>query len=282
MANQPRVACIVLNWNGVELLPDCMASLQASTYSAMSIIVVDNGSTDDSLSWLRANHPEVHIIENGANLHWAAGNNEGIKYALQEGFDHILLLNNDIVVAPDMVEKLVAAIEKEASTGVVGPKIYYHREPNLIWFAGGRMVPWQGRIWHIGIREADKGQFDEVINVDYITGCALMVRRELFGKVGLIDTAFAAYGEDVDLCRRAAGAGYGVELVPGATMWHKVSSSYGITSRRKVWLRFRSNLRLYRRYAPKWAWFTTIPLYLIFEGIRVAVLYVGGKFTRRG
>ncbi len=281
MADQPRVACIVLNWNGLALLPDCLESLQASTYSAMSIIVVDNGSTDDSLAWLRANYPDAHIIDNGTNLQWAAGNNEGIKYALQEGFDHILLLNNDIVIAPDMIEKLVAAMAKDASIGMVGPKIYYHHEPKLIWFAGGRMTPWQGRIWHNGIREPDKGQFDEVTNVDYITGCALMVRRETFGKIGLIDTAFAAYGEDVDLCRRAAAAGYGIELVSGATMWHKVSSSYGITSRTKVWLRFRSNLRLYRRYSPKWAWFTTIPLYLVLESIRVAVLYVGGKFGTR-
>ena len=131
----------------------------------------------------------------------------------------------------------------------------------------------------MGIRQQDRGQFDSPGPIDYITGCAMLIRREVAREVGDIDTAFIAYGEDVDYSFRVQAAGFGLALVPGARMWHKVSAYWGATSWRKIRVRLRSQLTLYRRYSPPWAWFTTIPLFLLLDGLRVMVLMAAGRFT---
>ena len=279
MDKQPLVCCIVLNWNGRELVLACLASLAQSRYGNALLVVVDNASTDGSVVAVRAQYPNVEVIENDTNLRWAGGNNVGIHYGLAQGADYILLLNNDIEVAPDMIARLVEAAEADPGIGLLAPKIYYHAQRDLIWYAGGRASLWRGLFWHVGIRQQDRGQFDSPGPIDYITGCAMLIRREVAREVGDIDTAFIAYGEDVDYSFRVQAAGFGLALVPGARMWHKVSAYWGATSWRKIRVRLRSQLRLYRRYSPPWAWFTTIPLFLLLDGLRVMVLMAAGRFT---
>ena len=279
MDKQPLVCCIVLNWNGRELVLACLASLAQSRYGNALLVVVDNASTDGSVVAVRAQYPNVEVIENDTNLRWAGGNNVGIHYGLAQGADYILLLNNDIEVAPDMIARLVEAAEADPGIGLLAPKIYYHAQRDLIWYAGGRASLWRGLFWHVGIRQQDRGQFDSPGPIDYITGCAMLIRQEVAREVGDIDTAFIAYGEDVDYSFRVQAAGFGLALVPGARMWHKVSAYWGATSWRKIRVRLRSQLTLYRRYSPPWAWFTTIPLFLLLDGLRVMVLMAAGRFT---
>lgn len=272
----------MLNWNGRELVLACLASLAQSRYGNILLVVVDNASTDGSVGAVRAQYPNVEVIENEANLRWAGGNNVGIHHGLEQGADYILLLNNDTEVEPDMITRLVEAAEADPSIGLLAPKIYYHAQRDLIWYAGGRASLWRGLFWHVGIRQQDRGQFDRSGPIDYITGCAMLIRREVAREVGDIDTVFFAYGEDVDYSFRVKAAGFGLAMVPGARMWHKVSAYWGATSWRKIRVRLRSQLTLYRRYSPPWAWFTTIPLFLLLDGLRVLVLLAAGRLSALG
>ncbi|MCK4579660.1 MAG: glycosyltransferase family 2 protein [Candidatus Marinimicrobia bacterium] len=273
----PKVCCIVLNWNGREYLPACLESLLQMDYGNLEIVVVDNASTDGSIDTLKTDYPGITLIENQENLFWAGGNNVGLQYALDQEADYTFLLNNDIIVSPELVTRLVARAEADPTIGALGPKIYYHSDPDRIWFAGAEVSMWRGMLRHRGIRELDTGQYDSTTETAYVTGCALMVRKAAVQAIGLIDTSFRFYGEDVDYSFRVQRAGYQLALEPEAVMWHKVSASLGVTSWRKIGLRLRSNLKLYRRYSPVWAWFTTIPVFLVLDGLRILALALSGR-----
>lgn len=274
----PLIWCVVLSWNGREMTLACLKSLQLSHYGRMRIVVVDNASTDGSAEAVRSAFPDIPLIENSENLRWAGGNNVGIRYALEQGADYILLLNNDIEVDGEMIPRLAQAAIDLPEAGLLAPKIYYAAQPDVIWFAGGGMSLWRGQFWHDGLRKKDVGQFEEARDVDYITGCAMLIRRAVVEQIGELDERFYLYGEDVDYSLRARRAGYRLRLVPGATMRHIVSASLGSTSLRKFLIRSRSNLRLYRKYAPVWSWFTTIPIFAVLGAARIGLLWVLGRY----
>jgi GT2 family glycosyltransferase len=162
-------------------------------------------------------------------------------------------------------------------TGVAGPKIYYENPPNQIWYAGGSVSLARGIVKHIGIRQQDAGQFDSVREVDYVTGCALMAKREVFDKIGYLDPAYRAYFEDVDFCARAARAGYEIRYVPRGKVWHKISASTGgQLSCQKISRKFRSSLRFFGRYAAPYHWLV-IPLFFVIDGARIGVLVLLGR-----
>ena len=274
----PRVVVIVLTWNGRDLTLACLESLRSARATGVEIVVVDNGSSDGTASAIRERHGErVTIIENAANLGFSAGNNVGIAYALRRGARFLLLLNNDTAVDPDFIEELVRPLEQDPHIGITGPKIYYYTPRDRIWFAGGEVRMARGLARHVGIRETDHGQYDVPREVDYVTGCALMARREVYEEVGLLDPSYAAYFEDTDLCIRAGRAGYSLLYVPTAKVWHKISASTGgQLSRRKMARKLRSGARFFSRYARPYHWLT-IPLFFAADGLRVAALVATGR-----
>jgi hypothetical protein len=277
----PKVAAVVLTYNDRENLLACLLSLRQVTYPNLWVIVSDNGSTDGSIEAVRSMFPEVTLLENGRNLFWAGGNNVGIELALAHGADWVLLLNNDIEVHPDFVTELVRAGESDPRVGVVGPKIYYHGDPKRLWYAGGKVHLWRGLVRHVGIREIDEGQYDERTETDYVTGCALMARREVFEKIGLIDPIYKAYAEDVDFCWRAKRAGFRIVYEPKAVLWHKVGGYWGVVTSRKIRQKLRSHFIFFRRYSPWLAWVTTIPIFQVWEVLRVGFAVATGRIERR-
>jgi GT2 family glycosyltransferase len=274
----PKVAVVVLAWNGKSLTLACLESLEALRYENATVILVDNASTDGTAAEVRkAFGARVAVVENRENLGFSRGNNIGIRKALDEGADFVLLLNNDTVVDPALVGSLVEVIAGSDKIGIVGPKIYYASPPDKIWFAGGEVFLSRGLSKHIGIRETDTGRYDAIRDVDYVTGCALMARREVFETIGYLDPAFVAYYEDTDFCMRARRAGFRVVYVPAGKVWHKISASTGgQLGRAKISRKLRSGLFFFRRYASWYHWLT-IPFFFAADVVRVVFLVAAGK-----
>lgn len=222
--SQPRVAIIVLCYNAVEETLACLESLGGIDYphERYHVVIIDNASHDGTPAKVRAAFPAATMIENGANLGFAAGNNVGLRYAVEHRYDYALLLNNDTVVAPDFLTQLVAEAEASPLTGMVGPLIYYYADPTLIWSAGGR-IDWRRGVSQMdGTGERDSGRYIASREVDFVTGCALLVRREVLEQVGLLDERFFMYFEETEWCVRASRAGYHIRFVPQSRLWHKI------------------------------------------------------------
>ena len=276
--NGASIAIIVLNWNGRDLTLDCLRSLAAVTTPHVRIILVDNASTDGSSDAVRQHYgARVTLIENAQNLGFAAGNNVGIRRALDDGADFILLLNNDTVVAPDFVEHLHKPMLSSPDIGITAPKIYYAEPKNQIWFAGGELSMWRGIARHTGIRETDRGQYDREHDIDYATGCAFLVRRAVLEKIGDLDPGYRAYFEDADFCVRARRAGFRIRYIPAAHVWHRISASTGgQLSRRKAGRKLASARRFFGRYARPYHW-VTIPFFFVLDVIRIGGLVLAGR-----
>jgi GT2 family glycosyltransferase len=238
---------IVLNWNGKEDTLDCLTSLRATNYGNYKIVVVDNGSEDDSVEAVREKFPEVEIVETGKNLGFAGGNNAGIEYAMKQGTDYVYLINNDTTVDPDYLRELVTAAEADEKIGAVGSKIYYYSEPTRIWFAGGKINWLRNKGEHIGLDEVDRGQYDDIKEAGYLTGCSLLVKREVVEKIGVLEEDYFLYYEDVDYSLRIQNAGYKTVYVPKSKIYHKVSRSTKPGSSSYVYYHVRNGLVNARR-----------------------------------
>lgn len=273
-----KVAVVVLTWNGRSLTLDCLESLAALTWGNLETVVVDNHSTDGTAEAIKSSCGEtVSVLVNPENLGFSGGNNVGIRYALDRGADWVLLLNNDTIVDPGLVDRLVEAAACAPDVGVVGPKIYYSHPPDRIWSAGGEIFLSRGTARHIGIRRRDTGEYDTPRDVDYVSGCALMASRDVFETIGLLDSSYVLYFEDADFCTRARMHGFRVRYAPGAVVWHRISSATGGQfGRRKVALKLRSAVKFFRRYASPHHWLT-IPLFFTIDVIRIIILVLAGR-----
>jgi GT2 family glycosyltransferase len=219
-----QVTIVVLNWNGLADTLSCLASLANLEYPDCQVVIVDNGSADGSAQAIRDQYPGVIVIENPQNLGFTGGNNVGIRHALATGADYVLLLNNDTEVAPDFVRCLLAAAQADPAVGIAGPLIYYHSQPDVLWSAGGAIDWRRGSTWMVGLDERDTGQFGtEPQEVDFVSGCAMLVRKSVLERVGLLDERFFAYYEETEWCARTRRAGYKIVRVPRSRIWHKIS-----------------------------------------------------------
>ncbi len=274
----PLVYIIVLTWNGKKDTLECLSSLKGIVYPNYRVLVVDNASVDGTAEQVRTQFPDVELIVNKDNFRFAGGNNVGIEYALSKNADYILLLNNDTTVDKTFIDELVTTAQSDIQIGMVGPKMYYYTDPNRIWYAGGKIEWWKGWISHKGVREIDNGQFDQTTETDFVSGCCILVKREVVEKVGMLDPAYYIYGEDVDWCVRASRAGYKLMYEPKAKIWHKLSvSTGGHLSWFKNWNKLKSQLRIMVRYA-KWYQIFIFPLLFI---VKVALTILNLKCRRR-
>lgn len=240
---------IVLNWNNAPDTMECLRSLAALDYPDCQVLVVDNGSTDDSVSSIRSAFPEVEILETGANLGYAGGNNAGIRHALSAGADYVLILNNDVVVSPDSITRLVEALHDETTAGIATPLIADAAQPHTIWTMGARIDSRTGMVirMHAGLPVND-AKAQERFKTDIAPGSAMLVRREVFERVDLMDEAYFLYFEEADWCLATRRAGFNIVVVPSSVMWHKVSATLGKTSPITDYYMARNHLRFISRH----------------------------------
>lgn len=254
---EPFVVTIILNTNRRDDTLACLASLKQGTYQNHKVIVLDNHSQDGSVEAIRTSFPTVQIIELQQNLGYAGNNNVGIQTALHQGADWIFVLNEDTILAPDCLTQLVQVGTSDSQIGIVGPMVYHHDEPNVIQSAGGKLGrDWQA--WHLGQNEKDQNQFPTTHQVDWISGCALLVRREVIEQVGMLDERFFYYFEETEWCLRARKAGWRVLHVPQAKIWHKgVQRNYQPSPAVAYYATRNHLLMLAKHRAPMQAWLAT-------------------------
>jgi GT2 family glycosyltransferase len=214
------VTAIILNTNRREDTLECLSSLCEQIGSRIDILVLDNGSTDGSVEKICSAYPQVELIELKENRGYAGNNNIGLARAIRNNPDFVFILNEDTILAPDCIDHLVQTAAADRTIGILGPMVYHHDEPNVIQSAGGRLdnylIP-----KHLGQNELDVGQFNQRHEVDWISGCAIMVRRETIEQVGMLDERFFYYWEELEWCYRAKKAGFSIMHVPKARLWHK-------------------------------------------------------------
>ncbi|HHJ07273.1 MAG TPA: glycosyltransferase family 2 protein [Anaerolineae bacterium] len=218
--SQPTVISVILNTNRREDTLECLASLEQLAYENHKAIVLDNSSTDGSVDAIRASFPAVEIIRLVDNLGYAGNNNTGIKAALDQGADWVFVLNEDTVLAPDCLTHLVEVGESNKQIGIVGPMVYHHNEPAVIQSAGGMLGPYWESI-HLAKDQVDRGQYTQPHEVEWISGCGIMVRRQVIEQLGMLDERFFYFWEETEWCLRAAKGGWRIMHVPQAKLWHK-------------------------------------------------------------
>jgi GT2 family glycosyltransferase len=210
---RPLVYVIVLNYNGRRWLEPCVDALLGTRYDNFRVVVVDNASTDEGVDLLRSRHPQTRLIRNDRNLGFSEGNNVGIREALADGADYVVLLNPDTKVEPDWLQNLISVGEREPNAGILGAvQLEYDSDefnswtrtalPNLL---EELKRPETARPW---------------VRVEWVEGACFAVKRAVFESVGLLDPIYFAFYEEIDFCRRAAAAGYEIALVPRSRIRH--------------------------------------------------------------
>lgn len=246
MNQYPHVAAVVVNWNMPEITLECLSSLRASTYPNLQLILVDNGSNVSCLEQLRVGAADCSILTLPNNRGFAAAANVGMRYAMTQKFSYVLLVNNDAIVAPNMLSSLILEAQSTTRAGIVAPLILYESMPDRIWRFGDRESPW----FPIPIALWRDMPYSRVppypVDVDYVTGCGMLLRRELIEQTQGFDERFVMYYEDADLCLRVRQKGYRIRVVPTATMWHKVSQSARMNRSANAFLWMYSRVIFYR------------------------------------
>lgn len=247
MTSKYFLGIIIVNWNNADVILDCLRSIRVAGFIS-SVVIVDNASSDSSIEQIKKEYPKIHIIQNNENLGYTGGNNRGIKYLLDSGTKYIFILNPDTEIEKDTIEKLIEVLQKDKKTGIAGPKIFDHE--GKIWSCGGIIDKKRFSGGLIGLGEKDRGQYNKVRDVDYVPGTAIMVKREVFGEIGLFDENYFAYYEDVELCRRAKQNKFKIIFVPNAVICHKASSSFCQQAGKKSFYMARNHLLFVERNAP--------------------------------
>jgi hypothetical protein len=236
--------------------------------------VVDNGSTDSSVAAIRAAFPDVELLALEFNGGYGAGNNAGFASIRDKESGYVMFLNNDTVVDEGFLDPLVNCLRENVKAAIAVPKIYYMKEPGVLWYAGGIVNLPTGLIRHEGIRRMDDGRFSTPSPTGYATGCCLLMRCRDFDAAGGFDEEFGMYCEDVDLSLRVGALGGKIIYVPGSKVWHRVSASGGSEMNLyRQWKKIRSAYRLFRKHR---AW-SAMALYPVLLPFRVAVSFVQMK-----
>lgn len=245
----PRVAAIVLNYNGKEVTLKSLESLLAMSYPAFDIVVVDNGSTDGSYETVAETFPQVSQVRVPDNRGISYGMNFGLRWVLERPYDYALILNNDIGVDPAMLTEMVEVAERDPSIGCVGPKAYYFWDRQRIWSVGGNLRFRESVTCERGDGVLDQGQFDRDEEVDYVNGCAMLVRRQALEKTGLWDPTYYLGVEDADWCVRMKQQGFRCYYAHKAKLWHMIAQSTGVYKPGRTFHTGRSTAIFVRRYA---------------------------------
>jgi len=281
LSNQPKVAIVILNWNGRKYLEQFLPSVSTTVYSNYEIIVIDNCSSDDSVLFLEKNYPSITIMRFSRNYGFAKGYNEALK---QVNADYYMLLNSDVEVNPTWLQPMVSLMELDKTIAACQPKVLSYNNKNLFEYAGaagGWMDKFgypfaKGRVFDVC--EEDRGQYDDASLIFWVTGAAMFIRSSVFHEVKGFDEYFFAHQEEIDLCWRIQLAGYKLSSCPASVVYHVGGGTLPRGNTRKTYLNFRNNQIMLAKNLPwsqKW-W--KIPFRIFLDNISA----IKGLFTGDG
>ncbi len=278
---RPDVAVVILNYNGVKYLEQFLAGVCLYSESAR-VVVADNASTDESVSYLRKEFPQVEIIELSQNYGFSKGYNEALKRIQAQ---YYVLLNSDVEVSPHWLAPIIDLMDKDKRVGAAQPKVLaFHQKKHFEYAgaAGGYLdklgYPYcRGRIFDFC--EEDKGQYNNIADVFWATGACLFVRADLYHQLGGLDDDFFAHMEEIDFCWRLKNAGYRLLCVPQSHVFHVGGGTLNKTNPRKTFLNFRNNLMMLHKNLPSHLIFILIFLRLLLDGLAGIKFVVSGQFS---
>lgn len=259
MAN--KIVCIIVNYNGINDTVEAIRSLENSS-CPIDIIVIDNASKNEEGTKLKNMFSDINVIINTTNVGFAGANNIGMKYALDNGYSYILLLNNDTVIAKDMIEELMDYADEKT---VVVPTMYYYSDPQTIWYAGGKFNRFTGSSKHI-ISKNISG------NINFATGCCMLIPSQIVKEIGMLDESYFMYCEDADYSIKLIKSKKNIVNVPTAHLWHKVGKSSATVSNLSLYYYNRNRLFLTSNNR-NFFFFTAFPISLLTRYIRLLQAY---------
>ena len=279
-ATAPRVSIVIVSWNALPLLQQCLPSVVATAYPNLEIVLADNASTDGSAEWVRDAFPEVKIVRHPENWLFCRGNNAAIPHTTGK---YVMLLNNDVEVPPDWLGPLVRTMENEPDVAAAQPKLLQYDDRDCFEYAGaagGHLdalgYPFtRGRIFDT--MEPDTGQYDDARNIFWATGAAILLRRSALDEVGLLDERFEMHMEEIDLCWRLQRAGYRIRVEPESTAYHIGGGSLPQGSPRKAYYNFRNSLLMLYKNLPPAEWRRTFPFRILLDIVAMLRALLSGN-----
>jgi GT2 family glycosyltransferase len=282
MISVPSVAIVILNWNGKHLLEKFLPSVLASEYDNLKIVVADNASTDDSISFLKQNYPGVTRLRSDTNEGFSKGYNTALK---RVSADYYILLNSDVEVNPYWITPVILLMESDKKIAACQPKILSFDNKKQFEYAGacGGWIDMLGYPFTRGrvfdSCETDSGQYDTSTQIFWATGAALFVKAEIFHEVNGFDEYFFAHQEEIDLCWRMQRAGYTIYVEPKSKVYHVGGGTLPMGDRRKVFLNFRNNLVMMTKNLPFSEVLWKIPVRMFLDSIAAWRALVDGNFS---
>lgn len=276
-----KVAVVILNWNGKNFLEKFLPSVVACNSSYAEIIVADNASIDDSITFLKNNYSQIRVIKNSHNRGFSKGYNDALKQVQAE---YYVLLNSDVEVTPNWIDAVIKLMDNDTSIAACQPKIKGYNNKNYFEYAGaaGGFIdkygyPFcRGRI--LGNIEEDKGQYNDEREIFWATGACFFVRAECYHQIGGLDEDFFAHMEEIDLCWRLKNIGYKIMYCPNSTVYHVGGGTLSKTSPRKTFLNFRNNLMLLCKNHPPKFFFSKMWLRMNLDGVAAIKFLLSGQF----
>lgn len=281
-----KVAIILVNYNGSKDTLECIESLEKINYKNTQILVIDNYSAITDYEYLKdeieKKYKDVYFIRLESNLGFAGGNNVGIKYAIEElKSDYVLLLNNDTLVDEDFLNLLVDKAEDSKNIGITTSKIFYYPEKNKIWYAGGKINWIKFTSIHFGEKQYDDNKYDKDLEVDFISGCVMLIKKSVIEEVGYLPEEYFMYYEDFDYCIKVREKGFKLFYVSKSKVYHKISAStggeesafsleYGTRNRKLLLKKYKNKIGLIR-------YFISISYYYITRIIKLIKFYFNSE-----
>lgn len=266
----------------------CLHSLRALTYRSFQVIVVDNASSDGSAEILAKEFPEIVLLSAATNLGFAGGNNLGFLYAFQHHFSYILMLNNDTIVEPDFLDHLIHYMETHPDTGAIQPRIHFEHDRSLIWNGGSKHAVWTGFLYAEDVHRKPGKRSLQLKKVDWITGCAFLIRTSVLQQTGLLAENMFMYSEDVDLSMRIKALGNTLIYHPQAVIYHIAGMSNKTTTKGKEgyvhplvhYYNQRNRLWILKKYTPIYAVPTVIICNFFYISLIIGYFALRGRFNK--